>query len=290
MLSRRPRCSQLWQVSQLEELTREKAEEMEAVRAELGESIQGKEKEVERVVRELFELRAQRKTMAMSLAHYATLEVQWSTERDENTQKIRRLSQEVKVLRKKAVRRRFERLPSERLIATQGAPNPTQVARVGAPAPPLPHSSGRSCSQAKVESLQRKVEDSSHEDLVQTRAEAKQLAARVMLLEGELASLSQEKASLASEVDDHRAAASAADWLAQEEQGGRVAQLEAQATRLKEGLTRRVVRQWTLRGATRCWKAWGLYVMRRRLNREIVLHGGEPLSGDEGDESSFNAD
>ena len=160
--------------------------------------------------------------------------------------------------------------------------------------PPLArcaHASGGSHRwQAKVEALQKKVEDSSHEELVHTRAEAKQLAARVMLLEAELSSLTQEKANLASEVDDHRAAASAADWLAQEEQGSRVAQLEAQATRLKEGLTRRVVRQWTLRSASRCWKAWTIYVMRRKLNRDIVLHGGEPLSGDEDGGAAANDD
>ena len=60
------------------------------------------------------------------------------------------------------------------------------------------HGKSAQCFQAKVEALQKKVEDSSHEELVHTRAEAKQLAARVMLLEAELSSQREANANAAS--------------------------------------------------------------------------------------------
>ena len=44
---------------------------------------------------------------------------------------------------------------------------------------------------------------------------------------------------------------------------------------MKEGLAMRVLRQWMMRTATKCWKAWSTYVMKRKLRREL----GAPESG-----------
>ena len=49
------------------------------------------------------------------------------------------------------------------------------------------------------------------------------------------------------------------------------------ATRLKDGLTKRVLRQWLLQTVARCFKAWGAYVVARQLQREMGLG----MSGDE---------
>ena len=56
--------------------------------------------------------------------------------------------------------------------------------------------------------------------------------------------------------------------------------LVAQLGKLKEGLTRRVIVQWSMRSLLRCHKAWALYAMQRRLRRQIGA-SAEPLSGDE---------
>ena len=50
-----------------------------------------------------------------------------------------------------------------------------------------------------------------------------------------------------------------------------------------------MVHQWRLRGAIRCMKAWSVYVLTRKLRREIVEEGDdEPLSGDEWIDESAN--
>jgi hypothetical protein len=63
----------------------------------------------------------------------------------------------------------------------------------------------------------------------------------------------------------------------------RAAVLVAQLGKLKEGLTRRVIVQWSMRGLLRCHKAWALYALQRRLRRQIGGANAEPLSGDETD-------
>ena len=45
---------------------------------------------------------------------------------------------------------------------------------------------------------------------------------------------------------------------------------------MKEGLAMRVLRQWMMRTATKCWKAWSTYVMKRKLRRELGAPGMGP--------------
>ena len=80
------------------------------------------------------------------------------------------------------------------------------------------------------------------------------------------------------QVHDLRAAADAASWAAQTELSDNQAKLIEQAGRLKEGLAKRVMRQWSLRSLAPCMRAWSVYVLRRRIVRDV---GGEPQSGDE---------
>ena len=49
----------------------------------------------------------------------------------------------------------------------------------------------------------------------------------------------------------------------------RAAVLVAQLGKLKEGLTRRVIVQWSMR-PLRCHKAWALYSLQRRLRRRLA--------------------
>ena len=74
-----------------------------------------------------------------------------------------------------------------------------------------------------------------------------------------------------------KAEADAASWAASEEAKSREEELQANATRLKEGLAKRVLRQWLLQYVARCFKSWSGYVIRRHLQRELHL----PLSDNE---------
>ena len=51
----------------------------------------------------------------------------------------------------------------------------------------------------------------------------------------------------------------------------REAQLSIEVRRLKEGLAKRVVRQWTLLHVGRAYTAWREYVARRCMQRELKL-------------------
>ena len=80
--------------------------------------------------------------------------------------------------------------------------------------------------------------------------------------------------------------------MANEALQDRHSSLEEQARRLKDGLTTRILRQWRLKCASHVWTGWRLYVMHRRIVRELRRKGGlaglaiAELSGDEGGEAA----
>jgi len=128
--------------------------------------------------------------------------------------------------------------------------------------------------------LQKRLEASSHEEVIELRAEANQLHARLKLSEEQLTSISAQSIALVEELDTLKAEGHATTWLASEQQAEREAGLEEVAHRLKNGLAQRVMRQWMLRTVQRCWRGWVEYLLRRRIARE---YGVQVLSDDEGE-------
>ena len=121
---------------------------------------------------------------------------------------------------------------------------------------------------ARLPELEAAVAASSYEELSKAQSEAAQLASRVALLEGQLASMAEERGGLRRDLKSLRAEGQAASWLASEELNDAQHRLQAQAERVKAGLALRVVLQCGRSRAARCWKAWQLYVMRRQLMRK----------------------
>jgi len=128
--------------------------------------------------------------------------------------------------------------------------------------------------------LRKRLEASSHEEVIELRAEANQLHARLKLSEGQLTSISAQNSALVEELETLKAEGHATSWLASEQQAEREAGLEEVAHRLKNGLAQRVMRQWMLRTVQRCWRGWVEYLLRRRVAREF---GVLVLSDDEGE-------
>ena len=198
---------------------------------------------------EIEALRAQAAGMAAALTKYATMEAAWVEEREEGARKLAKLKRERRELAKTA---------------------------------------------ARVDDAEAKLAASSHSALVEARKEVAAQRRRVDQLSGELeearaetaalrARAAEEAAGLRAEGSAAAAARHAADWVEREANEERAAVLVAQLGKLKEGLTRRVIVQWSMRGLLRCHKAWALYALQRRLRRQIGGASAEPLSGDETD-------
>lgn len=129
---------------------------------------------------------------------------------------------------------------------------------------------------AKLPALEKAMAESAHDDVVRLRKEGEHMRARVQLLEGNLEQVTESRGKLQEALDDLKAEASASSWLFKEHLAEREEAVQSHAARLKEGLAKRVVRQWTLRVANQCFRAWQEYCMKRQLRREL----GKPTESD----------
>ena len=116
-----------------------------------------------------------------------------------------------------------------------------------------------------------------HGDARALRASLQALQTKLDETEAELASVIGAKEAYDKERAALRAEAAAVEWQAAEEAKAREEDLQRQATRLKEGLAKRVMRQWLLQYVALCFKSWNAYVVRRHLQRDLHM----PLSDDE---------
>lgn len=145
--------------------------------------------------------------------------------------------------------------------------------------------------------------ESNHEELAATREKleaktaqvgrereaAQTMHARIAELETQLVdeqahkaqgnfSADQRMAEMRAEIVAKQDEAVAADWVAREERQRVIEELQANTVLLKEGLARKVMMQIAKGCLTRCWKAWSIYTIKRRLQRSVNPDG---LSEDE---------
>ena len=132
----------------------------------------------------------------------------------------------------------------------------------------------------RAETLAALVSESSHDDVVRLKGEMEHMSTRIEFARRQVDEAVRERDASAQAVDDQRNDNSVSEWEMRERYAQREAEITAQAHRYKEDLGVRIVKQWILRTASKCFRAWsGIYVVARKARREL----GAPDDSDDED-------
>ena len=143
----------------------------------------------------------------------------------------------------------------------------------------------------RVVELEAAVAESSHDDVVRLQSEVEQLNTRIELVEGSVKAAERRREEEAANVEDLRENQSVASWMAKEANNEKVQQLEEVNRKLKEGRAVRIVKMRTaLKGVGRCLHAWGLYVRKERMRRQLANAPSAALSIGVADVTNFLSD